>query len=136
MSSRVRAGLQLIQPNGQCKPAERLDPNPDRNAHWPGPAQSIASHAWPAFRLFSGSFIRNAESPTYLMLLRVTKPYLPTFQPSKQATSRLVQTRIPAEKWREIIGQIQASARCIGRPKLCTQRKPAAETRAAGIPNF
>ncbi len=67
---------------------------------------------------------------------RVTKPYLPTFQPSKQATSRLVQTRIPAEKWREIIGQIQASARCIGRPKLCTQRKPAAETRAAGISNF
>src|SRR6266849_3319387 len=72
---------------------------------------------------------------------RVTKPYLPTFQPSKQATSRqatsrLVQTRIPAEKWREIIGQIQPSARCIGRPKLCTQRKPAAETRAAGISNF
>ncbi len=32
---------------------------------------------------------------SYLILLRVTKPYLPTFQPSKQSTSGLVQARNP-----------------------------------------
>src|SRR5438046_3374905 len=31
-----------------------------------------------------------------LILPRVTKSYLPTFQPSKQATSGLVRTRIPS----------------------------------------
>ncbi len=40
-----------------------LDPTSDRRADWPGPAQSIASSTWPAFRLLSGPFIRNPKSP-------------------------------------------------------------------------